>query len=148
MFRRGGDSDGTVGGFKMGQKERHAAGRANIKGPISGKLAIGAALAVAGILMPHQRAAADQLDTVLRRLEALEQSNAKLAKENAALRERVQRVEGAKGIATPAAGAGPSGNPVQHAGVATSPAPAAPPSGGTKIAGIPVKAGPLAPIID
>src|ERR1700719_343234 len=87
----------------MGKGTRQAAVFANNKKTISGKFAFGAALAVAGILVPHQRAAADQLDTVLQRLEALERSNAKLAKENAELRSRVQRVEGAKGVAAPAA---------------------------------------------
>jgi predicted porin len=119
---------------------------AHSKKPISGKFAFGAALAVAGILVPHQRAAADQLDTVLRRLEALEQSNAKLARENAELRGRIQRVEGAKGVAAAVAPEGPpKGNPVLHGAVATSPAP---PSGGTKVAGMPVKAGPLGSVID
>jgi len=129
----------------MGTGNRRLAVFANTK--ISGKFAFGAALAVAGILVPHQRAAADQLDTVLQRLEALERSNARLAKENAELRSRVQRVEGAKGLPAPAAAASdaPKGNPVQHGAVATSPAP---PSGGTTVAGIPVKAGPLGPVID
>jgi len=128
---------------------RQEAVLANNKKAISGKFALGAALAVAGILVPHQRAAADQLDTVLQRLEAIERSNAKLVKENAALRDRVQRVEGAKSGAAPAAaaapGAPPKGNPVLHGAVATSPAP---PSGGIAVAGMPVKAGPLGPIID
>jgi hypothetical protein len=117
------------------------------KRPISGKFAFGAALAVAGILAPHQRAAADQLDTVLQRLEALERSNAKLAKENAELRSRVQRVEGTKGIAAPVAASDgpPKGNPVLHGAVATAPAP---PSGGTTVAGMPVKAGALGAVID
>src|SRR5499427_8171021 len=122
----------------MGTGTRRSAIFANTK--ISGKFAFGAALAVAGILVPHQRAAAQSLDTVLQRLEALEKSNAKLAKENAELRSRVQRVEGAKGL--PAPGAPPKGNPVLHGGVATSPSPSAPPEG-PKVAGIPVKAGPL-----
>ena len=132
----------------MRQGNRQAAAFANSKKAISGKFAFGAALAVAGILVPHQRAAADQLDTVLQRLEALERSNAKLARENAELRSRVQRVEGAKGVAAPVAAASegpPKGNPVLHGAVATSPAP---PSGGITVAGMPVKAGPLGPIID
>src|SRR5262244_8309 len=95
---------------------RQAVAFAINKKPISGKFAFGAALAVAGVLASHQRAAADQLDTVLQRLEALERSNAKLARENAELRSRVQRVEGAKGVAAPVAaaapGAPPKGNPV------------------------------------
>jgi predicted porin len=131
----------------MGRKNPQAAVFENTKNKktISGKFAFGAALVVAGILVPHQRAAADQLDTVLQRLEALERSNAKLAKENAVLRDRVQRVEGAKGVAAPAAEGPPKGNPVLHGAVATSPAP---PPGGTTVAGIPVKAGPLGPIVD
>jgi predicted porin len=131
----------------MGKGTRQAAAFANGKKAISGKFAFGAALAVAGILVPHQRAAADQLDTVLQRLEALERSNAKLARENAELRSRVQRVEGAKGVAPVAAVSEgpPKGNPVLHGAVATSPAP---PSGGITVAGMPVKAGPLGPIID
>src|SRR5262249_38016243 len=137
------------GGLKMGKENPQAAVSAGNKKPISGKFAFGAALAVAGILAPHQRAAADQLDTVLQRLEALERNNAKLARENAELRSRVQRVEGAKGVAVPAAAAAaagpPKGNPVLHGAVATSPAP--PPSG-TTVAGMPVKAGPLVPFID
>ena len=132
----------------MRKGNQQAAAFANGKKAISGKFAFGAALAVAGILVPHQRAAADQLDTVLQRLEALERSNAKLARENAELRSRVQRVEGAKGVAAPVAAASegpPKGNPVLHGAVATSPAP---PSGGITVAGMPVKAGPLGPIID
>jgi len=133
----------------MGKENPQAAVSAGNKKPISGKFAFGAALAVAGILAPHQRAAADQLDTVLQRLEALERNNAKLARENAELRSRIQRVEGTKGIAAPVAAAAaegpPKGNPVLHGAVATSPAP--PPSGIT-VAGMPVKAGPLAPFID
>jgi len=129
----------------MGKGNPHAAVFASNKKAISGKFAFGAALAVAGILAPHQRAAADQLDAVLQRLEALERSNARLARENAELRSRVQRVEGTKGIAAPVAEGPPKGNPVLHGAVATSPAP--PPSGPT-VAGMPVKAGPLVPFID
>jgi predicted porin len=62
------------------------------------------------------------LDEVIARLQALEKSNAKLAKENAQLRERVDRIATAKsGGAVMAAGV--KGNPVQHAAVAPSPAP-------------------------
>jgi predicted porin len=132
----------------MRKGNQQAVAFANGKKPISGKFAFGAALAVAGILVPHQRAAADQLDTVLQRLEALERSNAKLARENAELRGRVQRVEGTKGVAAPVAAAPegpPKGNPVLHGAVATSPAP---PSGGITVGGMPVKAGPLGPILD
>jgi predicted porin len=127
---------------------RQAVAFANNRKAISGKFALGAALAVAGIVVPHQRAAADQLDTVLQRLEALERSNAKLAKENAELRGRVQRVEGAKGVAAPASDGPPKGNPVLHGAVATSPAPATPPTGGITVGGMTVKAGALGPAID
>src|SRR5215510_7848784 len=50
---------------------------------------------------------------ILQRLEALEQSNADLKKENAALRDRVRRVESARQTApaTPAPAASPSANP-------------------------------------
>jgi len=61
------------------------------------KTVIHAALAAAGILAQCAAAQADKLDLVLQRLDALEQSNAKLVKENAALRERLNRVESTKG---------------------------------------------------
>src|SRR5262250_62139 len=61
------------------------------------KTVIHAALAAAGILAQCAAAQADKLDLVLQRLDALEQSNAKLVKENAALRERLNRVEATKG---------------------------------------------------
>jgi len=76
------------------------------------------------------------LDAVMKRLDALEKSNSKLAKENAELRERVQGVESSKGMAATGAGAPAGGrpasadpakfkgNPVLHGAVATSPAPA------------------------
>jgi predicted porin len=91
-------------------------------------------------------ALAQSLDTVLTRLDALERSNAKLLQENAALRARVQNIEGSKGAkgaapTAPAADAspGPKGNPVLHGAVASSPAPAS----GLRIGGMPVKAVPL-----
>jgi predicted porin len=61
------------------------------------KSIIGVAVAAAGILAQSAAAQADKLDLVLQRLDALEQSNAKLVKENAALRERLNRVETTKG---------------------------------------------------
>jgi predicted porin len=90
----------------------------------------GVALTVVGLAINHGASAAS-LDDVLARLDRIEQSNQKLAKENAALRERLQRLEGSKGggavAAVPAAGgvhADPKqGNPVQHAAVASTPAP-------------------------
>ncbi|MGB7540647.1 MAG: porin, partial [Burkholderiales bacterium] len=63
------------------------------------------------------------LDDVIARLDALERNNAKLAKENAQLRQQVNHIEASKPGAvavTPAV----KGNPVQHAAVAPSPAPA------------------------
>jgi predicted porin len=91
---------------------------------------------------------------VLQRLEALEKSNAKLAQENEALRNRIQQIERTKGAgyAAPAAsapsGGSSKGNPVLHGAVATSPAPPPPPTGGLTVGGMHVKAGPIAPIID
>src|SRR5215467_13095309 len=71
---------------------------------------VGTAIAVAGTFMHPYSAAADNLDAVLRRIEALEQSNAALTRENAALRDRVRRIEGnrnAVGASTPAPAAAP-----------------------------------------
>jgi predicted porin len=111
----------------------------------------GAVLAAAGVMITPRAALAQSLDTVLKRLEALEKSNAKLQQENATLRDRVRKIEGS-GAGYAAAGpagaapvpAGSKGNPVLHGAVATSPAPA--PT--VNIAGMPVKAGPIAPVID
>ncbi len=63
------------------------------------------------------------LDDVVARLDALERSNAKLAKENAQLRQQVNHIETSKPGAVAAAPTA-KGNPVQHAAVAPSPAPA------------------------
>jgi predicted porin len=112
---------------------------------------VSAALAAGAIVAPKP-ALAQSLDTVLKRLEALEKSNAQLKAENSALRNRVNKIESNKGAGYaavgPAAGGAPEpkpkGNPVQHGAVATSPAP----SGGLTVAGMPVKAGPIAPLID
>lgn len=67
---------------------------------------------------------ATTLDDVVARLDALERSNAKLAKENAQLRERVNRVGESKAAVTAVAPVSSKGNPVLHAAVAPSPAPA------------------------
>src|SRR5581483_7281511 len=64
------------------------------------------------------------IDDVVARLDALERSNAKLAKENAQLRERVNHMSEPRAAATAVAPASPKGNPVLHAAVAPSPAPA------------------------
>ena len=86
------------------------------------KLLAGASLAILAVAaLPHP-ASADKLDDILARLEALEKSNQRLARENAQLRGRVDRI----GTAKPAAAVVASdvkGNPVQHAAVAPSPAP-------------------------
>lgn len=68
----------------------------------------------------HVKAAT--LDDVVARLNALERSNSKLARENAQLRERVNNIQGSKaGVVV--ASASPKGNPVLHASIAPSPAP-------------------------
>jgi len=64
------------------------------------------------------------IDDVVARLDALERSNAKLAKENAQLRERVNHIGDSKAAVTAVAPTSPKGNPVLHAAVAPSPAPA------------------------
>ncbi|MDA9430670.1 hypothetical protein XH88_02495 [Bradyrhizobium sp. CCBAU 51627] len=64
------------------------------------------------------------LDDVVARLDALERSNAKLARENAQLRDRVNHMGTPRAAATAVAPASPKGNPVLHAAVAPSPAPA------------------------
>jgi predicted porin len=102
----------------------------------------GAVIAAAGVISTPRAALAQSLDAVMQRLEKLE-------KENAALRARVNHLEGSKGYAAPAAaahadGGSPKGNPVLHGAVAPSPAPAP----AVNVAGMPVKAGPLAPVID
>jgi predicted porin len=65
------------------------------------KSIMGAAVVAAGIIAQCAVAQADKLDLILQRLDALEQSNAKLAQENATLRARLNRVESTKaGFAT------------------------------------------------
>ena len=66
--------------------------------------AVGALLAAAGLVAGPRPALAQSLDTVLKRLEALENSNTKLKQENTALRDRMRRIEGAK----PAVAASPA----------------------------------------
>jgi predicted porin len=63
------------------------------------------------------------LDDVIARLDALERNNAKLAKENAQLRQQVNHIEASKPGAVAVVPTA-KGNPVQHAAVAPSPAPA------------------------
>ncbi|WP_083632700.1 porin [Bradyrhizobium sp. NAS96.2] len=77
------------------------------------------------------------LDDVMARLDALERNNAKLAKENAQLRDRVNHI--ASHPAPPAAAATtPKGNPVQHAAVAPSPTPPPPEHAVVSIGGAPL----------
>src|SRR5437660_327335 len=82
---------------------------------------LGSAFAALCLPSLSQPLKAATLDEVVARLDALERSNARLAKENAQLRERVSHVN------TPAPAVvqavTPKGNPVQHAAVAPSPAP-------------------------
>lgn len=93
-----------------------------IVGGVRGKLLAGASLAILALVaLPHS-ASADKLDEVIARLQALEKSNAKLARENAQLRERVDHIAAGKSGGTVTT-AGVKGNPVQHAAVAPSPAP-------------------------
>ncbi len=90
----------------------------------------GIALSVIGVAI-NNGASAATLDDVLARLDRIESSNQKLSKENAVLRERLQRLEGSKGggavAVAPTSGpvhADPKqGNPVQHGAVASTPAP-------------------------
>jgi predicted porin len=80
----------------------------------------GTACAALCVSLTFGPAKAASLDDVMARLDALEKSNAKLAKENAQLRDRVNHIAASKpDTAAPA----PKGNPVQHAAVAPSPAP-------------------------
>jgi predicted porin len=67
-------------------------------------------VAAAAMAVIHSApAAADKLDQVLDRLAAIEQSNANLAKENAALKARLNRVESVKGPAPAVVLSAPSG---------------------------------------
>src|SRR5713226_8775860 len=94
------------------------------------KYLLGVASAALSLAMMSSGAWADStLDAVMQRLDALEKSNSKLAKENAELRDQVREIKG-RGMAAPApapAATDPAkfkGNPVLHGAVATSPAPA------------------------
>ncbi|MDR3468723.1 MAG: porin [Xanthobacteraceae bacterium] len=82
------------------------------------KRALGAAIVAAGLMTQAGAASADpasdKLDLVLKRLEAIEQNNAKLAKENASLRERLNKMDGKRGPTVTAA----SYTPAQQSGAA------------------------------
>jgi predicted porin len=87
------------------------------------KLLSGTACAALCLVAFSGAARSATLDDVIARLDALERNNAKLARENAQLRDQVNHIATSKPgvvVATPAA----KGNPVQHAAVAPSPAPA------------------------
>src|SRR5436305_3975505 len=85
---------------------------------------IGTAVAALSLPSLSQPVKAATLDDVVARLDALERSNARLAKENAQLRERVNHIGSPKAAVVEAAPVGPAkGNPVLHAAVAPSPAP-------------------------
>ena len=88
---------------------------------LRGKLLAGTSIAILALVAIPHSAAADKLDEVLSRLQKLEKSNAKLAKENAQLRERVDHIAAPKSGGAVAAGV--KGNPVGHALVAPSPQP-------------------------
>ena len=57
------------------------------------KYALGAAIVAMGIVAQGMPAFADKLDDVLARLDAIEKNNAKLAKENADLKSRLNKGE-------------------------------------------------------
>ena len=98
------------------------------------KHALGVAIAAAGLMTQcgsgFAEGSTDKLDLVLKRLEAIEQNNAKLAKENAALRDRLNRVEttSTKRTAAVPAQATPPGS--------SRPAPDAPPSKAAAVANV------------
>jgi hypothetical protein len=110
-----------------------------------GRLLLGAASAVIGLALMSQPSSAATLDDVMKRLDALEKKNDKLAKENAELRSMIGAKPSAAPAAAPAAGS-TKGNPVLHAGVATVKQPEA----AVSVGGHPLitKAGPMGPIID
>lgn len=87
-----------------------------------GRLLAGTACAALCLTLSPLATHAATLDDVMARLDALERNNAKLAKENATLRERVNTIATRKPELV-APNSSPKGNPVQHAAVAPSPAP-------------------------
>ncbi len=66
-------------------------------------------------------------EDILRRLDALESKNSKLARENAVLRDRMQHVERSKVVVKAEPAKSGKGNAVQHVGIAQPPAPDARP---------------------
>jgi predicted porin len=86
------------------------------------KTTLGAAAAAVAMMTHAAPAAADKLDQVLERLSAIEQNNANLAKENAALKARLNRVESTKGAAPVGVQAAPSGRVASAPGATPIPA--------------------------
>jgi hypothetical protein len=68
-----------------------------------GKYALGVAVAALGIVNQALPASADKLDDLIRRMDAIEQSNKQLAKENAALRAQLKKPAPASVVAVLAA---------------------------------------------
>jgi predicted porin len=66
------------------------------------KYALGVAVAALGIVNQALPASADKLDDLIRRMDAIEQSNRQLAKENAALRSQLKKPAPATVVAVPA----------------------------------------------
>jgi hypothetical protein len=88
------------------------------------KLLSGTACAALCLVAFSGAARSATLDDVVARLDALERNNAKLARENAKLREQVNHIAVSRPAPVAAVTPAVKGNPVQHAGVAPSPAPA------------------------
>jgi predicted porin len=68
-----------------------------------GKYALGVAVAALGIVNQALPASADKLDDLIRRMDAIEQSNKQLAKENATLRAQLKKPAPTSVVAVPAA---------------------------------------------
>jgi predicted porin len=83
------------------------------------KFALGVAIAAMGVATQSIPAYADKLDDVLQRLDAIEKNNAKLAKENAELKARMNKGESARSTA-PAANT-PAARAASMTGVPTPP---------------------------
>ena len=82
------------------------------------KYALGVAVAVLGIVHQVQPASADKLDDLIKRMDAIEQNNKQLSKENAALRSQLR----AKPVPATTIMAAPAGKPAATVtGVATPP---------------------------
>ena len=83
------------------------------------KYALGVAVMALGVVNQAQPASADKLDDLIKRMDAIEQNNKQLSKENAALRSQVLRAKPAPATTVMAA---PAGKPAATVtGVATPP---------------------------